>query len=63
MPDKSNRSSCLLGDIILSNLLKKDPEKSSVPRVESFINEHKIKFWIHISWSDHVKTKKLFSSL
>ena len=26
--DKSNRSSCLLGSIIMSNLLKKDPEKS-----------------------------------
>ncbi len=36
--DEGIRSSCLLGDTITSNLLKRDPEKSSVSRVESFMN-------------------------
>jgi len=35
--DKNNRSSCLLGSIITSNLLKKDPDKLLVSRVASLI--------------------------
>jgi len=36
--EQSNRSSCLLGSIIRLNLLKKDPQKLSVSRIESFMN-------------------------
>ena len=35
---KSNRSSCLLGSIVTSNLLKKDPQELLVSRVEQLIN-------------------------
>jgi len=31
--DKNNRSSCLLGSIVMSKLLKKDPEESLVSRI------------------------------
>ena len=41
-PYESNRSSCLLGKFSRINLLKKDPKKLSVQKIEWFIK--KLKF-------------------